>query len=47
MTAKLRYSDGKVIVKTFKDIKELEWFVHNEGDHLLEVTLVDDSLRNS
>ena len=35
ITVKLRYSDGQITIRQFKDKKEAEWFIHNEGDHLL------------
>lgn len=38
---RLRYSDGVSMYKTFPTEKEAEWYIHNEGDHLLEATLVD------
>jgi hypothetical protein len=47
MIVKLRYSDGSTVLKTFKTQEELDWFIHNEGDHLVEVTLNADSCGNS
>ena len=33
---KLSYSDGGIVLRTFSNKKEAEWFIHNEGDHLRE-----------
>lgn len=38
MVVKLKYSDGSVVIKTFPNKREAEWFIHNEGDHLIEAT---------
>lgn len=43
---KLRYSDGKTVFKSFNNKKETEWYIHNEGDHLLEVVYVNDYTSN-
>lgn len=40
ITVKLRYSDGQITIKQFKDKKEAEHFINNEGDHLLEASYV-------
>lgn len=32
---KLTYSDNHVVIKTFPNDYEANWFCHNEGDHLL------------
>ena len=37
MTIKLTYSDGTIQTKTFATNKQAEWFIHNEGDHLIKV----------
>lgn len=34
--AQFTYSDGKQIIREFKDEKEMQWFAFNEGDHLLD-----------
>ena len=34
---KLTYSDGVVMYRTFASKKEADWFIHNEGDHLVRV----------
>lgn len=39
---KLRYSDRTEKIAIFKTQEELNWFIHNEGDHLLEVSYIDD-----
>jgi hypothetical protein len=39
---KLRYSDGTEKIGVFETQKELDWFIHNEGDHLVEVSYIDD-----
>jgi len=41
ITVLLRYSDGVTKVRQFKDTKEAERFINNEGDHLLEATYID------
>lgn len=38
---KLRYSDSKITTREFDTEKEAEWFIHNEGDHLREASLID------
>lgn len=42
MQVKLRYSDGKIVIKTFKTKQEADRYIHNEGDHLIEVTYIND-----
>jgi hypothetical protein len=37
---RFRYSDGTTKEYEFDTAKEMEWYMHNEGDHLLEVTLL-------
>ena len=44
ITVKLRYSDGQITIRQFKDKKEAEWFIHNEGDHLLEASCLTSLL---
>lgn len=46
---KLRYSDRTEKIAMFQTQEELDWFIHNEGDHLLEVSYInnDDTLHNS
>lgn len=36
MIVTLFYTNGWVIKKEFPNKEALEWFVHNEGDHLLD-----------
>lgn len=31
------YSDGVEIIRAFETEDELNWFSHNEGDHLIKV----------
>ena len=33
----LIYSNSKKMTRTFKSEQDLQWFIHNEGDHLLEI----------
>lgn len=40
ITVKLTYSDNTIKVMQFKTKEELNWFVHNEGDHLIDVSIV-------
>lgn len=46
---KLRYSDGTEKIGNFPTQEALDLFIHNEGDHLLEVSYInnDDTLHNS
>ena len=37
---RLRYSDGVTKYQTFKTDEEAQWFINNEGDHLLEARLI-------
>jgi hypothetical protein len=37
---RLIYSDAKVVLKTFPNEKEAQWYIHNEGDHLLEANKI-------
>lgn len=37
VTYSFKYTTGNVVVRTFKNKEDMEWFAHNEGDHLLEV----------
>lgn len=40
ITVKLTYSDNTIKVMHFKTKEELNWFIHNEGDHLIDVSIV-------
>ncbi len=39
---KLTYSDGKINYKIFATEREANWFIRNEGDHLIKVELIWD-----
>lgn len=34
---KLIYSDGTERIKIFATEREAQWYIHNEGDHLIRV----------
>lgn len=38
----LKYTDGTTIVKEFEAREEASWFFQNEGDHLVEIHLMED-----
>ena len=38
---RFHYSDKKSVLRTFNNKQEMEWFAHNEGDHLIKVELID------
>lgn len=35
---KLEYSDGIIRIKDFVSEQAAQWFIHNEGDHLVRAT---------
>ena len=43
---KLRYSDGTEKIGVFETQEAADRFIHNEGDHLLEATYLDDNTFN-
>lgn len=34
----LEYDDGIIRIKDFETEQEAQWYIHNEGDHLLKAT---------
>jgi len=38
---KLIYSDRSIRILRFKNEKDMYWFIHNEGDHLMKYKVLD------
>lgn len=36
-----RYTDDYRVIRTFNTVEDMQWFAHNEGDHLLDVKQID------
>lgn len=47
MKYRVEYSNGIVLYKDFYDKREVMYFIHNEGDHLVSCTRWDENFRTA
>ena len=40
LLVRFRYSDGHYVALFFKTKEDLDWFVRNEGDHIIEMEIL-------
>ena len=45
MWFEFKYTNGETLEKFFNNVIDLNWFVHNEGDHLLDYIPIAKDLK--
>lgn len=46
MKYRVEYSNGVVVYKTFYDKREVAYFIHDEGDHVVSCVRWDENVRS-
>lgn len=42
LMVRFRYTNGHYEIREFANDKDLGWFAHNEGDHLLDYEIINN-----